>query len=1044
MPIQLFARLALSLLLSLVALSACNDSSSSRAPASNPAAPVTPIEPPTEPPGTPAAKEGRTFLITPGATATEDMTVAMVLAAPGDVIEFDCGYFELSSTLQIINTEDITIKGCGRESTVLSFKENNAPEGILGVNVRGLWIEDLTVLDTGGNGFELRGVDHASLKRVRAIWSSNGGRESPDPITADNVFANDAARLKVACTDPATQDPNAPENDGGDTTSPDYTVSPKSGRYGIYPVLSENILIEDAESIGASDAGIYVGQTNTAIIRNSRAAFNVFGFEIENVRGGEYDTNIAECNTGGFLIYDLDGLRQYGDRSRMHGNISRNNNTYNFTSGGFVGDVPPGSGMITLAYDRIDIFDNLFENNNTGGIIHVSYELFPEGAGRPSEQRIDWYTEGVHIFRNTFRNNGNQLPAPSSNDIQAQKVARFLPPLVGLKNQAACLNPLNAAACLTTSGSGYRGAHILWDGLLDEEHTDCPYPEGVPKDERGKPQYDNTYNETCQYNAYKFKNNARIVPDWFASCIDDDNIFESDSIAFSRFNGTKGLEVVLAAVVAAPNPEKPKTVPGSAEPFFTAVLAGLSATDAANFAASFDMTAHRCPSQYGKNLAPLDPIVIPPFERSGNFEPAPSEAEVKRLCEGGQAGQVNFGAALKVNCPTLEQYHLFADATEPRSALNSNGTPFSLNTKLFSDYTVKYRALFLPPGSAAVYRDLKEGASNEKHNITFEFPVGTILSKTFAAADESASTEKPIETRLIIKRQRPDGQEYWVGLPYLWQETNGKRVAKLALSGSTESISWHTTDIDSGETHSGSTDSYLVPNANQCLSCHGREDGEPGAVPIGLKARFLNKPYYPESDFAPITHPVAGQNQIAYWCANGILTACPEPLIVDAQSQIATNIERVPVFNKPGDSGAAAFSEADIESRARAWLEVNCQHCHNVRGFASNTGFYLNSQTSLAEDQNYGICKEPTATGQEGSGGRTFDIHPSNVQDSILAFRLGEEATSAAARMPPIGRSVVDAEAFALIEEWIATVVIKDESRYKNSTKCDPSGGLPF
>ncbi len=73
----------------------------------------------------------------------------------------------------------------------------------------------------------------------------------------------------------------------------------------------------------------------------------------------------------------------------MYGNVSRMNNTYNFTSGGFVGNVPPGSGMITLSYDRIDVFDNEFRDNNTAGIIHASYELFPEGAGRPDEKRID-------------------------------------------------------------------------------------------------------------------------------------------------------------------------------------------------------------------------------------------------------------------------------------------------------------------------------------------------------------------------------------------------------------------------------------------------------------------------------------------------------------------------------------------------------------------------------------------------------------------------------------------------------------------------------
>ena len=75
---------------------------------------------------------------------------------------------------------------------------------------------------------------------------------------------------------------------------------------------SDHVLIEDAESVGASDAGIYVGQTNKAIIRNSRAAYDVFGFEIENVQDGEYDGNLAECNTGGFLVYDPDRDRWTG------------------------------------------------------------------------------------------------------------------------------------------------------------------------------------------------------------------------------------------------------------------------------------------------------------------------------------------------------------------------------------------------------------------------------------------------------------------------------------------------------------------------------------------------------------------------------------------------------------------------------------------------------------------------------------------------------------------------------------------------------------
>lgn len=983
------------------------------------------------PPVPPSAKEGRTFFIKPDANATRDMQVAMVLAAPGDVIEFDCGFFDLTSTLQLTNTEDILIKGCGKDKTILSFKGNNASEGMLMVNVNGITIQDLTVLDTGGDGFVLKGVDHGTLLRVRAIWSSAGGRTSLTPITKDNF----ATKIKVACTDPATKKPGIPENMGGDTTSPDYTVSPQAGRYGIYPVSSDNILIDGAESIGASDAGIYVGQTNNAIIKNSRAAFNVFGFEIENVQGGEYQNNIAECNTGGFLVYDLNGnLRQYGDRSRMYGNISRNNNTYNFAGSGFVGSVPAGSGMITLSYDQIDIFDNEFRDNNTGGIIHASYELFPEGAGRPTENHIDWYTEGVHIYNNRFFNNGNALPAPTTADIQDNNLARLLPALVGLKNLAGCLIPTNLATCAAAGApGGYRGAHIIWDGLLDVR-ANCSYPvkdgQPVAKDARGKPQLGSSIPEDasktpegkpCHYNAYKFAEAApyaRKLPDWVASCIGT-NQYSSDSLKFANFHGLKGLEPVIAAATASPD-----------QAGLTKVVASIPTTDVANFASSFDLAPQTC----SVPLKPLPPVVIPPFVRSGKYDPAPSAALVAQLCGTPvAAGAVNFAAA-PVNCPTLDQYNLFSKSEDPTSAPNGGGVPFVLTTKLFSDYSVKYRVAYMPPGTKATYHDA--GNNKDKANVAITFPVGTIIAKTFSFRNKAAGTEVPMETRLLIKRNNSKKTiERWDGLPYIWETVNGKRVAKLSLIGGSSVASWDVVDADSGIRHTGSTASYQIPNANQCLSCHSNEDKEPGSSPIGPKVRFLNRPYAPESDVVTEQgrHEVLGKNQLQYWCSKGLMSGCPADLGVNATTQIAANVERVPIFNKVGD-GHPTDTAKDIEARARAYLEVNCQHCHNDNGFAKNTGFYLDSFRKV--DQSYGICKGVTAAGTQGSNGRSVDIHPGDAAKSVLEFRISSAATTAAARMPPLARSVVHEEGHDLVQQWINTVIVADESKYPSSTSC--------
>jgi uncharacterized repeat protein (TIGR03806 family) len=967
---------------------------------------------------------GKTYLIQPGPNATADMIAAMVMVVPGDTLQFDCGFFDLTTTLQLANTEGITVKGCGRDETVLSFKNSDQQVGILAVNVRGLLVQDLTVADTDGNGFELRAVDHGTLSRVRAFWSSGGGRESATPIDADNY---DDGVLDVACTDPATQDPRAPENAGGDVTSPDYEVSDKAGRYGVYPVSSDNILVEYSESIGASDAGIYVGQTNNTIIRHSRAAFNVFGFEIENVQGGEYYSNIAECNTGGFLVYDLDGnLRQYGDRTRMFRNISRNNNTYNFTEGGFVANVPPGSGMITLSYDRLDIFDNEFTDNNTGGIIHASYELFPEGGGRPTEKRIDWYTEGAHIFRNTFRNNGNKLPSATTNDLQNQDVARLLPALVGYKNQAACGQPANAAACSAAGGSGqtasgYRGAHIVWDGLLDVVDADCAYPKrpdgsDVPADARGKPQHTNQEDPECHYNAYKFDaEGARLMPDWWASCIDDDNVFSDDSLAFSNFHGTKGANAAIA--LSSGQPPTPQHLQEIQE-----------------FPASFDQAPHRCVTAYGRNMPLLAPVVIPKFVPSNDVDATPSPAQVASLCNATvPAGQVNFDAA-RVNCPRLDQYHLFSKPEDPTSAPNSAGgdsdtntpgVPFALNTKLFSDYSVKYRVLFMPTGAKAIYKD----ASTDGPNATLIFPVGTIIAKTFAFANESGGTENVVETRLLIKRVNSKTHAVrWDGLAYIWgTDGAGKRVATLSPSGGSSAVSWNYHDVDSGALETGSTN-YQIPNANQCLSCHSREDSEPGAAPIGLKVRNLNRAYRSESPIATeqAGHDIAGDNQVAWLCSHNLMLGCPD-LGLNATTQIAESVERLPVFNKPEDGS--------IESRARAYLEVNCQHCHNVRGFAAATGLYLNASGPVGLA--HGICKHPTASGADGSGGFSYDIVPGDPDHSIVPYRMSPAATSAAARMPPLARSVTHTEGHALVEQWIRDVIVADESKYPNSTHCD-------
>lgn len=969
--------------------------------------------------------------------ATNIMLVAAAEARPGDTLKFECGYYELETGLVLNTTEDIVIEGCGIDETVLSFKNSLTSEGIFANVVSGLVVRHLTVLDSPGDAIKLKGVHHGTLQSVRTIWSSGRKQENEDAITAENYTDG---RLNVACTNPPSVDPESPQGmlPGADSSSPDFTPSRLTGRYGIYPVASEDILIEDSEAVGASDAGIYVGQTTRAIIRNSRAAYNVMGFEIENVQGGEYENNLGECNTGGFLIYDLDGLDQYGYGTRMYNNIVRNNNTYNFNSGGFVGNVPAGSGVITLSYDRIDMFDNEIYNNDTGGLLWVSYALFPEGD-RPSETQIDFYTEGVNIFNNTFRNNGNNLPQPDFAKIVSSggsDVNSALPFIVGLKSAlgfasadpallADLASPEKFAAAITRPWTlaGFRGAHVVWDGLLDELDTECEYPiaenTGEPVPEAtyapGKPEYRNNHgNPDCRYNAYKFDDaGVRKEPQWLG-CIQDNNHFEADSAKFVNFHGLDGLEVVIAGDPAALNPA---TLP--------------------NLRSSTDMSRFVC----GEEFELLPPVVLQPFVPSGDIDAAPTEERIAELCGANTGNAVNFAAAREVDCPDLAQYNLFADEQDPRSAPNSDGTPYSLNTKLFSDYAVKYRVAYLPPGQQAIYRDQD---THNNANTGIFWPVGTVIAKTFAFPDATAGTEDVVETRLLIKRKTSNGKPYWQGLPYIWQtDANGKRKAVLAKAGGTAEVNW---DYDG---YTGSTSEYLIPHAAQCVTCHGNDDVEVGAAPIGPKARNINRSYKNESPFDNRQNQigVGNGNQIAHLCRSGKMRGCPSTSASfdnKAQTFVIEGIERVPNAEVPTDIGNiddASFpylseTQQGIQARARAYLEVNCQHCHNNEGVASNTGVFFDVFRRV--DIQYGICKGPTAAGA-GAGDRPHDIHPGNVDLSIVPYRM-EATTDTKAKMPPIARSVQDVAAVELINSWISTVVHESEDAYPNSGCASGSG----
>lgn len=297
--------------------------------------------------------------------------------------------------------------------------------------------------------------------------------------------------------------------------------------------------------------------------------------------------------------------------------------------------------------------------------------------------------------------------------------------------------------------------------------------------------------------------------------------------------------------------------------------------------------------------------------------------------------------------------------------------PYDLNSPLFSDYTNKYRFVKLPAGQSAKYSE----------NDPFDFPVGTIISKTFAypvdARDESKG-RLLLETRVL--RHEAEG---WVGYPYVWNKEQTE--AELDVAGSTVDVKW--IQADGVER----TNNYIIPNSNQCKGCH--RQGET-MLPIGPKARNLN------GDFA---YKEGTENQLAHWTRVGALSGAPAP----------ADAPRLAKWDDP--------SSGTLDARARAWLEINCAHCHNPVGPARNSG--LDLMASQTNPTAYGIDKSPVAAGR-GSGGLRVDIAPGHPELSILSFRMG--STDAGIMMPELGKRMIHAEGLALVNEWIKAMSTAD------------------
>src|SRR5690348_5739681 len=262
------------------------------------------------------AADAKTLKVTPGADAQERLQAALIDAKPGDVVQLSSGRYELSDGLSL-DVANVVVRGAGPGKTILAFdKQKGEAEGLL-VTSNNVTVRDLSIQNARGNGVKSKGVDRISMVNLVVEWT--GGPKA------------------------------------------------ENGSYGVYPVTSTNVLIDRVTVRGASDAGIYVGQSKNIVVQNSRAEYNVAGIEIENSFNADVHDNVSTHNAGGILVFDLPGLPQMGGHStRVFHNEVVDNDTPNFApKGNTVAGVPTGTGIMVMANRDVHVFDNHLDGNRS-------------------------------------------------------------------------------------------------------------------------------------------------------------------------------------------------------------------------------------------------------------------------------------------------------------------------------------------------------------------------------------------------------------------------------------------------------------------------------------------------------------------------------------------------------------------------------------------------------------------------------------------------------------------------------------------------------
>ena len=285
--------------------------------------------------------------MSPNSNSQEEIQEALIDIEPGDVLTLEPGEYFFEDGLSL-DVDNVIIEGSGINETILNFESQlTGAQGLL-VTSNGVILRDFSLIDAKGDAIKVIGADGIDMIRLRTEWTG-GPKES-------------------------------------------------NGAYGFYPIESNDVLIDGCVAIGASDAGIYVGQSKNIIVKNNIAQYNVAGIEIENSYYADVFDNTASHNTGGILVFDLPDLPQQGGHHvRIFRNKAINNDTDNFApEGNIVGEVPRGTGIIIQANSDVEVFDNDIYGNGTVNLSIVTYGYETE------DENYNPHPKSIQIHGNRF------------------------------------------------------------------------------------------------------------------------------------------------------------------------------------------------------------------------------------------------------------------------------------------------------------------------------------------------------------------------------------------------------------------------------------------------------------------------------------------------------------------------------------------------------------------------------------------------------------------------------------------------------------------